>query len=389
MNKIVVIILIFIILIVFISFFNKPIQENLNFERKFLIPYYTRNGIKIDTLNKLLIKNNRTLYYKNNFNPDKSRYNCINKFKTNQILNKNNLPVPKMYLYNINKSINYNIYQIEKKINYPLVIKPIDGQQSKDVNVNIKSRHHMIRIIKKLLNKYNNIIVEKILYGENYRIMVFRNKIIGILKLEKPYVIGNGRDSLNILINKFNHQKQLNNHYTIHNIAYNYIKEQGYNINDIIPNNKKIILANINNYHNGSTLKSVNINSVHPDNIKMFKKVNNALKLNLCGIDYISNNLSYSYKKDGAILEVNSKPDIKNHYITNKNHVSKFVNNIFIENNRNNIKCNKQNNNKQNNYERNLKFKNINIKNELIKKNYFIIVLILITFIFLYKIILY
>jgi cyanophycin synthetase len=374
MYKIILFISIFILFLLFIVFLlNKPIQENLNFERKFLIPYYNNNGIKIDKLNKLLVKKNKKLYYKNNFNPDKSRHNCINKFKTNKILNENNLPVPKMYLYNLNKSINYNISQIEKNINYPLVIKPIDGQQSKDVNVNIKNRNDMTKIIKKLLKKYNNIIIEKFLVGENYRIMVFRNKIIGILKLEKPYVIGNGRDSLKILINKFNDQKRINNHYIIHNIAYEYIKEQGFNITDIIPNNKKIILANINNYHNGSTLKSVNINSVHPDNIKMFKKVNNSLKLNLCGIDYISNNLSTSHKKTGAILEVNSKPDIKNHYITNKNHVSKFVNNIFIENNK----------------KINSSLKEINIENKFVKKNNILIILILTTIIFLYKFTIY
>ena len=106
-----------------------------------------------------------------------------------------------VYVWNNNISKYENIKIIEKKIKYPLVIKPTNGEQGKDVNVNINSREDVFNIINKLSKKYNRIVIEKYLSGDNYRILVYKNKIIGVLKLTKPYIIGDGKNTISQLIN--------------------------------------------------------------------------------------------------------------------------------------------------------------------------------------------
>ena len=81
----------------------------------------------------------------------------------------------------------------------------------------------------------------------------------------------------------------------------------------IITNNKKISLSTISNFHNGATISNVPLNTVHPDNLQMFKRVNQLLDKNISGIDFISNNLSIPFYQLGAVIEVNSRPDIVIH----------------------------------------------------------------------------
>ena len=66
----------------------------------------------------------------------------------------------------------------------------------------------------------------------------------------------------------------------------------------------------------------------------MFLKVNRVLGMNLSGIDYMANTLTVSHHKQGKIIEVNGGPDMKIHYVADKNNkyfaVDRFVKQIFM-----------------------------------------------------------
>ena len=76
-------------------------------------------------------------------------------------------------------------------------------------------------------------------------------------------------------------------------------------------------------------LKRIDITKIHPLNIGMFIKINKVLRLDLSGIDYMAKSLEDPYYMDGAIIEVNDGPDMKIHYVADKNEknfaVSKFL----------------------------------------------------------------
>ena len=93
-------------------------------------------------------------------------------------------------------------------------------------------------------------------------------------------------------------------------------------MDSVLPKNKNITITDIANSTYGSEREIIPIDRIHPDNIKMFRRLNNITKLNLNGIDYISNrglDIPY-YQSDGNILETNSSPGIS--FIPNIEHAS-------------------------------------------------------------------
>ena len=62
----------------------------------------------------------------------------------------------------------------------------------------------------------------------------------------------------------------------------------------------------------GTDYEFINIDDVHPMNIELFLKINKAFKLNMSGIDFITDSLSTPYYlSDGNVLEVNWKPSFR------------------------------------------------------------------------------
>ena len=183
---------------------------------------------------------------------------------------------------------------------------------SKNIICNITNTDELLRCIDKLTNKNIEILIEEQAIGKEYRIMVFNDNIIGITMKTPPFIIGDGINTINNLINTYNDTKLKK--YKIHTIDYNYIKKQGYDINDIVPLNKKIIITNVANMTNGSIVDYVDISNVNPINISLFKEINNILNLKLSGIDYICEDLTIPYYLNGCIIEVNEKPGLNIHY---------------------------------------------------------------------------
>ena len=104
-------------------------------------------------------------------------------------------------------------------------------------------------------------------------------------------------------------------------------------MNSIPLKGQVIIVSETINYHNGSELNRIPIKKVHPDNIKMFLKINKLLGVELSGIDYMSPSIEKSYKQEGHIIEVNNSPDMKIHFkADSKNNnfaVRRFVKKLF------------------------------------------------------------
>ena len=320
----------FIVFIFLINIFKYyDIIEPANFKSKFMINGYKKYNISYNFKKKLLFNDNKTISYVNNFNPFNSNKNCI-KDITSTKLSEQNIPVPKFYIWDFSKSTDKNIDIIKSKISFPLVIKPTTGTQGKNVHVNISSTDDMYKILKKLIKLYNkkkikNIMVEKQVYGNNYRILILHNKIIGVLKRTEPYVLGNGIDILKDLINKYNKSQKNKKLYPVYNLTDNIIFEQGYTYNSIIPLNKKVIISNTTNFHNGAKLVNIPISKIHPINIDMFLEINKILNLNLSGIDFMSKSLNIPYTMDGHVIEVNENPDMKMHNLIDNNVVNKFM----------------------------------------------------------------
>ena len=90
---------------------------------------------------------------------------------------KNNIKVPKYLLLQKKNKLNLN-----KKMGFPIVIKPINEGSSLGVSI-CKNRKQFISKYKKLIKKYNRILVEKYIPGREIQVAVMGKKALGAIEL--------------------------------------------------------------------------------------------------------------------------------------------------------------------------------------------------------------
>ena len=303
---------------------KKKIEHYTGLMTPNFLNYLIKKKYKIDKKKKYILKCNsdntecRKISFEYHFNSHNNILLCNDKFETNKLLKKNNIPVPNSFLVPLTiKSKEFESLLIENKIKYPLVIKDNNGTFGLNVYTNIDNTKKAMEILKKLSKIRNRALIEEQINGDCYRIFIFNKHIIDIVKREKPYIIGDGIHKIIELINTYNkNQKKNRLHETKINI--DYINQQGYNINSILEKGKKIYITNIINFHNGARVSRVDINSVPQKNLKMFVDICDALDIICIGIDYLSEDITVDYDlNNGKILEINGTPDTEIHTLLN------------------------------------------------------------------------
>lgn len=282
-------------------------REQIIFTRPYFIDKYEKDHIVLDKENKTLEKNGNKINYKS-INSDVD-FDRNNKSFVKRVLTINNIPVSRSYTWNPKLSSGENLQHIYA-LTPPYVVKPIKGEKGHGVVTDITPAE-VLPHIDKLKNK--KVLVEEQATGKEYRIMVLNDTIIGITMKSPPQVTGDGKHTIQHLIDAYNNNKLPK--YQIHTVDYKYIKKQGYTIHDVLPLDKKLTVTHVCNMSNGAPVQYVDINTVHPVNIWMFKKINNILELNLSGIDYICDDISLPYYLTGIVVEVNPTPGIGIHYM--------------------------------------------------------------------------
>lgn len=318
-------ILIILILLVLLDKLSTQQKEPLiDFDSDKFYKYYDKHHIKINGAKKTLTKNGVSINYTNHFNSPDARSLADNKALTKRILHKNGIPTPKFHYWQSTQSDKYNINKI-KKLKLPLVVKPIDGTFGYNVVVDLKTYDDALRTVKTQIASGLKVMIEEMVSGDIFRILVFNDKVIDIYKKEPGYVIGNGISTIKDLIQNQNFEKQLIKGLPVRDVEWDYIKIQGYVSTSIIPLNTKIILTHAANVNNGAVVSPIKIEDVHPANIKLFRKINRVCGLNLNGIDFITHDLKIPYYEYGSVIENNARPGVQGHQLMNPNAMDQFI----------------------------------------------------------------
>ena len=306
------IILIILLLFIFINYICS-IQENMSINTPSFKKNIIDNGYTLDvnTFRILDAYNNVIKEYPTRyFNSKKSHYIAKNKPLTNSILLKNNIPTPKHYV--IEHKNKHSI--LNSKKTYPCVLKPVDGMQGKDVYTHIDNDGEFNKILDNLMKTYDNVMMEELVYGNNYRIFVFNNKVMDIIEREKPFIIGNGKSTVQELINNKNKTLKEKKLFIVKYIDEKLIKQQNYELSSILPLNVKLFITNTINFHNGANPKRIDLDKVPKVNIDLFINAHTLIGLECSGVDYMSEDIyTPYYKNKGSIIEMNDMVDAKIH----------------------------------------------------------------------------
>ena len=106
---------------------------------------------------------------------------AMNKELSKKIFLKNNILTPKYILYAFNK-FNFDLIKlIQKKLKFPVVIKPLNEGSS--VNVFICTKKNIFKNLKKL-ESYKKIIIEEFIPGREIQAAIIGNKKLGAIELK-------------------------------------------------------------------------------------------------------------------------------------------------------------------------------------------------------------
>ncbi len=113
-----------------------------------------------------------------------SSHNAMNKIISKELFSKNKILTPKYFTLTKKELYNNNLKKlvIKKKINFPLVIKPINEGSSLGVRI-IKNFKDLNRSSKLLFRKYNQLIFEKYIGGQEIQVAVINNDVLGAIEL--------------------------------------------------------------------------------------------------------------------------------------------------------------------------------------------------------------
>jgi D-alanine-D-alanine ligase len=106
---------------------------------------------------------------------------AMDKEISKKIFIKNNILTPKYIKYDYKKSKINVVKAIEKKLNFPVVIKPVNEGSS--VHVHICNKNNIIKKLNKL-SIYNQILIEECIPGREIQVAIMGNKELGVIELK-------------------------------------------------------------------------------------------------------------------------------------------------------------------------------------------------------------
>ncbi len=238
------------------------------------------------------------------------------KFRTYKILDNKSLPHPKAVLINDKERLKDKLSKINQ-IPKPWVVKPDFGSEGIGISVGVDNEKELNQAYKIAKKHYKKVIVEEFVEGYHYRIYIFRRKILDIVERIPAYIIGNNEDSIKTLIKSKNQKRQEVGMAPIRvdEELRRQLKEKNLTLEDIPQEARKVELRKNCNLCAGGETKRIDQKKVHKDNLEMFVAATELLGLDLAGIDFITPDISKSFKKtDSAINEINRQPMPDAHY---------------------------------------------------------------------------
>lgn len=220
---------------------------------------------------------------------------------------RDSVPFPP-YLYFKNRDDFLN-QQKKLPFDFPVIVKESRGSRSKNILVGISS----INDLKDAARSYSEgFVIQQMVSGNEYRLLIYKGKLLGALRMIPPHVVGNGEDSIeNLILEKNSH---LDKKIIVNEVVERTLQQANLCLQSI-PAKKEMIFLQKNSClsEGGSTEDCTG--KVHKEIIELAWKATRSVNLNLGGVDVICSDISLSPKEQKIyFLEVNTYPDLYIHY---------------------------------------------------------------------------
>ncbi len=237
-----------------------------------------------------------------------------NKSLTKKILNRFDLPTAKAVRVNQQS----DLVQI-KNLQFPLVMKPIDGAHGSGVVVGLKTYQEAEAAWQA---NPKIMIFEETLQGIEYRVVCIDYKFTAAAFRKPAHVIGDGQQTIAQLIAEKNqhpwrsegHQGNLTK-IMVDDLVTANLAEQNFKVDDVPAKDSYVFLRKTANLSTGGEAWDVT-DEVCPENIALFEKIARCCDLNTIGIDIMCQTLTtpITQQAQAGVIEVNASPGLRMHH---------------------------------------------------------------------------
>jgi cyanophycin synthetase len=241
---------------------------------------------------------------------------ACNKDETKRILQDSAIPVAK----GVTISAIEDLPDAIRKVGYPLVFKPLDGNHGKGASINVQTDEAAFAAFEYAKSYSRKIIIEKFITGYDFRVLVIDHKMVAAALRVPAHVKGNSQNTIQELIDKENedprrgygHENVLTE-IGIDRDTLDLLEKKGYTLETVPSNGEIVYLKSTANLSTGGT--SIDVTDlVHPQNVFICERISRIIGLDICGIDIMAENLTQPLPENGGVvLEVNAAPGFRMH----------------------------------------------------------------------------
>jgi cyanophycin synthetase len=239
-----------------------------------------------------------------------------NKDLTKTLLGEGGMPVPRGQVVLSQEEAS----AAAKRLGFPLVTKPLDGNHGRGVTTAIMSEAQLHFGFAAALAHSRRVIVEQYFGGRDHRILVVNGEVVAVSERVPARVVGDGIQSIQTLIDEVNadplrgdgHEKVMTR-IRIDAQLVEYLARQGLSLDSVPADGQAVELLPTANLSTGGTAID-RTNEIHADNVQIARRAAAIIGLDIAGIDFITPDISQSVRETGGgIIEVNAAPGLRMH----------------------------------------------------------------------------
>lgn len=306
--------------------FNLKGFEDMELSTQILMKEAIKRGIKFEVLDRednfiSLEKNGKLEYIKQATKTSVDNYATVlamnNKVVTKKILDKKDVRVPKGEEFT---SIDESIRRIEKYVNLPVVIKPKSTNFGLGISIfpDGGGKEELTKALDFAFSKDNTVLIEEFIKGKEFRFLVIGDKVSGILHRVPANVKGDGKHTIEELIEIKNKDSLRGKGYKtplekieIDTSVLLYLKNHNRDIYTVLKEGEEVFLRENSNISTGGD--SIDFTDVIPNRFKEIAiKSAKSIGAKICGVDMVIEDYT-DERSNYGIIELNFNPAIHIH----------------------------------------------------------------------------
>jgi len=201
------------------------------------------------------------------------------------------------------------------RIGFPVVVKPADQDQGAGVSAHLMDAEAVRRGYAKARALSRNVMVEKHVEGNEYRLIVANGKLFWAFERAPARVVGDGRSSVAALVEAENRSRASgpSTGLALSPIDFGDEADEALAIQGLtrgsMPETGRVVRLQIAPRMIGGGEMIAVFDRVHPDNAVIAERAARALRLDIAGIDLLIPDIAVSWRENGGrITEVNPGP---------------------------------------------------------------------------------